>query len=117
MGFKRKSRLILIGDVDQLPPVKSGQVFKDLIQSEEIPVGRLTKIFRQQSGSDIVSAARSVINGEFPKSGDGKTAKDFSFIEEENDMTLEQQIIDLYLHKLPRQLGIDLSRTSKSFRQ
>lgn len=105
--LNEKSRLILIGDVDQLPPVKSGQVFKDLIQSAEIPVGRLTKIFRQQSGSDIVSAARSVINGEFPKSGDGKTAKDFSFIEEENDMTLEQQIIDLYLHKLPRQLGID----------
>ena len=101
------SKLILIGDVDQLPPVQSGQVFKDLIGSNKIPVGRLTKIFRQQSGSDIISAAQSVLSGEFPKSGDGKTSKDFSFLDEVNDSRLEQLIVDLYLRKLPRQLNLD----------
>ena len=105
--LNEKSRLVLIGDADQLPPVKSGQVFRDFIQSGQIPVGRLTKIFRQQSGSDIISAAQSVISGEFPRSGDGLTAKDFSFLEEGNELNLEQLVIDLYLRKLPRQLGVD----------
>lgn len=105
--LSNKSRLVLIGDVDQLPPVQAGQVFRDLIKSGQVPVGRLSKVFRQQSGSDIISAARSVISGEFPISGDGQTAKDFLFMEEVNEADLLDKIVHLYLQKLPTQLGID----------
>ena len=58
--------IALIGDVDQLPPVGPGQPFKDLIESQAVPVARLTGNFRQSSFSDTVKAARNVIKGNVP---------------------------------------------------
>lgn len=94
------SRLILIGDVDQLPPVGPGQIFKDLISSKVFSVGRLTKNFRQENDSDISSAARKVISGKFPKSGKGQTERDFSFIPEDREGHLFDIIIDQYFNAL-----------------
>ena len=94
------SRLILIGDIDQLPPIGPGQVFKDLILSNIFSVGRLTENFRQESGSDISTAARKVISGEFPESGKGQTERDFSFIPEVKEDDLFDLIIDQYFNNL-----------------
>ena len=105
--LSEKSTLVLIGDPDQLPPVQSGQVFRDLIECKVFPIGRLEKIYRQQSGSDIISAAKRVIVGQFPRSGDGQSERDFSFIEESSEERLEQKILDLYFDTLREQLEVD----------
>ncbi|MEY4066207.1 MAG: hypothetical protein RIR26_2415 [Pseudomonadota bacterium] len=64
-----KTRLILVGDVDQLPSVGAGNCLRDIIASHEVPVARLTKIFRQSSESPIPTAARSIIEGKKPEFG------------------------------------------------
>ena len=60
-------RLILVGDVDQLPSVGAGNCLRDLIASEQVSVSRLTKIFRQSSESPIPLAAREIISGHKPE--------------------------------------------------
>ena len=101
------SRLILIGDIDQLPPVGPGQIFKDLISSNTFSVGRLTRNFRQESGSDITTAAKKVISGEFPNSGDGQTERDFSFIREANEDKLFELVMKQYFKSLKEMLNFD----------
>jgi exodeoxyribonuclease V alpha subunit len=66
-ALESNDRLIMIGDVNQLPPVGPGNILKDLINSEKIPVARLTKVFRQDAKSSIVSAAHEVISGQIPE--------------------------------------------------
>ncbi len=61
-----KTRLILVGDVDQLPSVGAGNCLRDVISSNEVPVARLTQIFRQSSESPIPTAARQIIHGQKP---------------------------------------------------
>ena len=63
-------RLLLVGDVDQLPSVGAGQVLRDLINSEQIPVTRLTRIFRQGAGSGIIQAAQLINSGVVPESSE-----------------------------------------------
>ena len=60
-------RLILVGDVDQLPSVGAGNCLRDIIQSAKVPIARLTKIFRQSSESPIPIAAREIISGNKPQ--------------------------------------------------
>ncbi|WP_405315687.1 ATP-dependent RecD-like DNA helicase [Faecalibacillus faecis] len=57
------ARLILVGDIDQLPPVGAGYIFRDLINSQVVPVIKLTKIYRQSDGSTIIENARNINNG------------------------------------------------------
>jgi len=64
-----QTRLILVGDVDQLPSVGAGNCLRDIISSGEVPVSRLTKIFRQSSESPIPTAARAIIEGRKPEFG------------------------------------------------
>jgi exodeoxyribonuclease V alpha subunit len=66
-AMESNDRLILIGDVNQLPPVGPGNVLKDLINSNKIPFIKLTKIFRQDAKSSIIQAAHEVINGTVPE--------------------------------------------------
>ena len=63
------ARLVLVGDVDQLPSVGPGAVLRDLIESEVLPVVRLTQIFRQAEGSRIVVNAHRVNRGQMPERG------------------------------------------------
>ena len=64
-----QTRLILVGDVDQLPSVGAGNCLRDIISSGEVPVARLTRIFRQSSESPIPTAARAIIEGRKPDFG------------------------------------------------
>lgn len=66
-ALKKGSRLVIVGDVDQLPSVGPGQVLKDIIDSKRIPVTRLTEIRRQGEGSSIVKAAAAVNAGQIPE--------------------------------------------------
>ena len=59
--------LLMVGDIDQLPSVGPGNVLRDLIASEKIPVVRLTQVFRQAASSAIIRAAHQINRGQFPQ--------------------------------------------------
>ena len=100
------SILILIGDVDQLPSVGPGNLLKDIIDSETIPVVRLTKIFRQDRRSLIIVNAHRVNEGKYPVIK-GERERDFYFIEEEDPQLAAQKIINLCTVRLPAKYKID----------
>lgn len=93
------TRLIIVGDVDQLPSVGPGNVLKDLIDSEYIKVVRLKEIFRQGSESLIVVNAHRINEGQMPLLN--QKDKDFFFINEENQERIVDSIIDLINRRLP----------------
>lgn len=70
------ARIVIVGDVDQLPSVGPGAVLRDLIESETIPVVRLNQVFRQAQGSKIITNAHRVNNGQMPEE---KSAADSDF--------------------------------------
>ena len=94
------TRLVLVGDVDQLPSVGPGSVLKDIISSERFPVVTLTRIFRQAGESDIVVNAHKINNGE-PVILDNKS-RDFFFLKRQDADTIISVVITLILKKLPR---------------
>jgi exodeoxyribonuclease V alpha subunit len=61
------TQLLIVGDIDQLPSVGAGNVLKDLIDSEQIPVVRLTQVFRQAAESGIVRTAHQINRGHYPQ--------------------------------------------------
>jgi len=87
-AIPKKAALILVGDVDQLPSVGAGCVLKDIIDSETIPVCRLTEVFRQASESNIITNAHKINKGEYPvfprSKVDNPNESDFYFIESED---------------------------------
>ncbi len=94
------TRLVLVGDVDQLPSVGPGSVLKDIIRSECFPVVRLTRIFRQAGESDIVVNAHKINSGE-PVVLDNKS-RDFFFLRRQDADVIISVIITLIQKKLPR---------------
>ncbi len=93
------ARLILIGDIDQLPSVGPGNVLRDLIDSEKISVTRLKQIFRQAAGSRIVTNAHRINQGEYPDIS-FRAKSDFLFIEQEDPEEILKTITDLVSHEL-----------------
>jgi exodeoxyribonuclease V alpha subunit len=97
------TRLVLVGDVDQLPSVGAGQVLKDLIKSGKFPTVILEKIFRQAEESDIVVNAHRINNGEMPVL-DNKS-KDFFYLERNDINVIYKHMIQLIRDKLPGYVG------------
>ena len=97
-------RLILVGDIDQLPSVGAGNVLRDIIDSEEIPVVRLTRIFRQAQSSRIVMNAHAINNGQFPNISNGKDT-DFFFIKAEEADAIPELIVSLVKDRLSKTYG------------
>lgn len=99
------TRLILVGDVNQLPSVGPGNVLRDVIASGCFNVVMLTKIFRQASQSDIVVNAHKINAGEpVPL---GKKSKDFLFIKRQDPNTIISAMITLVQDKLPGYVKAD----------
>jgi len=94
------SRLIFLGDVDQLPSVGPGNILKDLIASEKIPTIFLKKIFRQSAHSKIIVNAHLINEGKFPFIANDKS-HDFFFFDIEDPEQIEQKIIQLLTKELP----------------
>lgn len=94
------TRLILVGDVNQLPSVGPGSVLKDIIRSNTCNVVRLTKIFRQSSTSDIIVNAHKINRGE-PVVLDNKSM-DFFFLKRDDTNMIISNIITLIQKKLPK---------------
>lgn len=100
------TKLILVGDIDQLPSVGPGTVLRDLISSQVIGVTRLTEIFRQAKGSRIVTNAHRINHGEFPTI-EGNAESDFHYIEAENPESILQVILSLVSKELPERWKFD----------
>ncbi len=99
-----KMRLILVGDIDQLPSVGAGNVLRDIIDSQQIPVVRLTRIFRQAQSSRIVMNAHAINAGQFPNIKNGLDT-DFFFISQEDADEIVKLIIGLVRDRLPKTYG------------
>ena len=94
-------RLVLVGDIDQLPSVGAGNVLRDIIDSERIPVIRLTRIFRQAQSSRIVMSAHAINQGQFPDTSNGKET-DFFFMQMEEPEMVAENIVKLVKERLPK---------------
>ncbi len=92
------ARLILIGDINQIPSVGPGNILKDIINSNFLPTFCLTEIFRQAKGSHIITNAHRINAGEFPELG----GHDFFFVKEEDAEKLALEIVDLVKNRLPK---------------
>ena len=101
-------RLVLVGDIDQLPSVGAGNVLRDIIESGAIPVTRLTRIFRQAQSSRIVMNAHAINQGYFPNIQNGKNT-DFFFIRCEEAQDAVPQIVNLVKNRLPKAYGRPVS--------
>lgn len=103
-AIKPGARLILIGDVNQLPPVGAGHVFDDIIKSDRFATVELTHIFRQAQESLIVTNAHAVNHGEYmnleSKSGD------FFFLPRQEDAQTAATIAELCKKRLPKSYGL-----------
>jgi len=108
------SRLILVGDVDQLPSVGAGAVLLDLIESSTIPVVRLDHIFRQAADSFITVNAHKVRQGEVPdfsslrqKAEADEELLDFYFIKESNPEKIVEKILLMSTERIPQRFELD----------
>jgi exodeoxyribonuclease V alpha subunit len=103
------SRLILVGDVDQLPSVGPGRVLADVIRSRRLPVVRLREIFRQAGRSTIVVNAHRILQGELP-TVDRTAAADFHFIERPEPEALLETLKHVVTERVPAGFGLDPRR-------
>ena len=101
-------KLILIGDIDQLPSVGAGNVLRDIIDSNQFSVIRLTKIFRQAQSSRIIMNAHKINEGRYPDLSNGKNT-DFFFIEAEEPEIAANTIVELVKSRLPKYYHISPS--------
>ncbi|HHW23080.1 MAG TPA: ATP-dependent RecD-like DNA helicase [Clostridiaceae bacterium] len=99
------TRLVLVGDSDQLPSVGPGKVLSDIITSNAFPVVRLKTIFRQTEQSSIISNAHLINMGQMPELNHDEG--DFYFITKLGGRSVNECIIELCSNKIPEQFGFD----------
>jgi len=104
-AIKSSTSLIMVGDIDQLPPVGPGNFLRDVIDARRFPVHRLTHIFRQEAGSTIVDNAHRINAGEFPVFG--KDSGDFFLVEEDDPGEAANKVVELCSKRLPAAFGLD----------
>ena len=102
-------RLIMVGDIDQLPSVGAGNVLRDIIDSGAFPVVRLTRIFRQAQTSRIIMNAHRINEGKMPDISNGKNT-DFFFMENEDAEASVPQIVKLVQENLPNYYHVEPSQ-------
>lgn len=93
------SRLIMVGDSDQLPSVGAGNVLNDVIESGCVPVVELTEIFRQAMKSAIITNAHKIVKGEEPDLS--RKDADFFYLARQNPLDGADTVCDLYCRRLP----------------
>ena len=102
-AIRPESKLIMVGDSNQLPSVGAGNVLRDLISSRLIPTVELKEIFRQAAESLIVTNAHKIVSGVQPELNDRK--KDFFFMPTATDYDTAQLVVDLARTRLPKSYG------------
>ncbi len=102
-ALKNGSRLVLIGDSDQLPSVGAGNVLADLIASGRFTTVRLTEIFRQSDEGLIITNAHRINTGELPETS--RKDADFFFLPRETEEGIAATVVDLVSSRLPKSYG------------
>jgi exodeoxyribonuclease V alpha subunit len=101
-------RLILVGDVNQLPSVGPGNVLADVIESRRLPCAVLTHIFRQARESAIVVNAHRINEGRFPLASDKQPPEaDFFWIAQDDPRKAQALIVELVCERIPARYGLD----------
>jgi exodeoxyribonuclease V alpha subunit len=101
------TRLLLVGDVDQLPSVGPGAVLRDAIASGTVPYVRLTHIFRQAARSLIVTNAHRINQGQAPQSPAAGADADFFVVERSDPERARETILELVTSRIPHRFGLD----------
>jgi exodeoxyribonuclease V alpha subunit len=101
------ARLLLVGDVDQLPSVGPGSVLRDAIQSGVVPCVRLLKIFRQAERSLIVTNAHRINAGEMPLVPERGADADFFIVARRDPEETRRTVVELLTSHIPRRFGLD----------
>ena len=99
-------KLVLIGDVDQLPCIGAGNILSDLIKSGMIPVVKLEKIFRQAASSKIITTAHAINHGEIPNLKNEKDS-DLFFMTDNDETSILNTITELVKTRLPLKYKIN----------
>lgn len=108
-ALRPTSAVLFIGDVDQLPSVGPGQVLRDMIDSEAVPVVRLDTVFRQAATSQIITSAHAVNAGQLP-STESVEGSDFYFIETRDSEDTERRLLSVVSERIPARFGLDPMR-------
>jgi exodeoxyribonuclease V alpha subunit len=101
------TRLLLVGDVDQLPSVGPGAVLRDVIASGVVACVRLRQIFRQAARSLIVTNAHRINNGEPPMAAEPGAQADFFVVERRDPERARDTILELVTSRIPHRFGLD----------
>ena len=104
-ALKSSTRLIMVGDSNQLPSVGAGNVLRDLIDSGLVPTVELKEIFRQAAQSLIVTNAHRIIHGELPELHNRES--DFFFMKSESEENTLRLVLELCKTRLPKAYGYD----------
>ena len=100
------TKLILVGDVDQLPAIGAGNVLSDCIESNLIPTIRLTEIFRQEENSEIILKAHDINNGKQIVINNSKPNNNFFVINRNDNDSISNEIISLVTERLPKKYKV-----------
>ena len=106
-ALPQTAALLIVGDVDQLPSVGPGQVLADLIGSGQLPVARLTEIFRQASASRIIVNAHRVNAGAMPELAAPEGDSDFYFVEAADADDAANKIVKVVADRITARFGLD----------
>lgn len=108
LALPKSMSLILVGDVDQLPSVGPGQVLKDLIESDKVPICRLTQIFRQAKTSHIITNAHRINQGNMPDLAD-KTGidTDFYFVSANTPEECQHKLLKMVKERIPQKFNFN----------
>jgi exodeoxyribonuclease V alpha subunit len=102
------TRIVLVGDVDQLPSVGPGAVLRDILASRSVPSVRLTQIFRQARSSRIVTNAHRILEGEELEVGErGDASSDFFWVKCHDADRARDTVIELVRDRIPKRFGFD----------
>jgi len=104
-GIAPDTRLILVGDVDQLPSVGPGAVLRDVILSGRVPCVRLKQVFRQAAQSLIVTNAHRIHGGQAPVSSTAES--DFFVVDRRDPERAKSTIVNLVVSRIPHKFGFD----------
>ena len=102
-----EASLLLVGDVDQLPSVGPGMVLRHLIESDVVPVVRLTEVFRQAAHSRIITTAHRINEGLMPDLPAKDAESDFYFIDREEPEAIAGTLVEMVKARIPAKFGLD----------
>ena len=105
-AVRNSTQVLFVGDSDQLPSVGAGDVLRDIILSEQVPVTTLTEIFRQSKDSEIISNAHLIKQGSFPVFS-SSIAGDFFLFTAAEGQTAADWVVDVVSQRIPKNFGMD----------